>query len=72
MNNRLIIRPRAEIQIEEAYRWYEKQREHLGNDFLLSVEDSLQAIQINPQAFQVKYKHIRAIYIKRFPLVFFI
>ena len=67
MSNRLIIRKRAEIQIKETYNWYENKQENLGNDFLLSVEDSLLKIERDPEAFQLKYKSIRAIYTKHFP-----
>ncbi|MGQ0828354.1 MAG: type II toxin-antitoxin system RelE/ParE family toxin [Bacteroidota bacterium] len=71
MSNRLIIRQRAEIQITEAFTWYENKQSDLGNDFLISLEDSLTIIELNPQAFQLKYKHIRVIYIKRFPFGIF-
>lgn len=67
MNNRLIIRKRAEIQIEETYNWYENKQANLGTDFLLSIEDSLLKIEKDPEAFQLKYKNIRAIYTKHFP-----
>jgi len=33
----LIIWPEAEKDLEEAYKWYEKQREGLGHDLLLCV-----------------------------------
>jgi toxin ParE1/3/4 len=71
MSNRLIIRQRAEIQITEIFNWYENKRSNLGDDFLISLEDSLSNIEINPLAFQLKYKHIRAVYIKRFPFGIF-
>ena len=67
MSYRLLIRKRAELQITEAYIWYETKQLNLGNDFLSSIEDSLNIINLNPQAFQLKYKHIRAVYIKHFP-----
>ncbi len=67
MSARLIIRKAAEAQITEAYNWYEKKRTSLGNDFLRAIDESLVTIELNPQAFQLKYKNIRAIYTKRFP-----
>lgn len=67
MNNRLIIRKCAEIQIEETYNWYENTQANLGNDFLHSIEDALLKIENTPEAFQLKYKNIRAIYTKHFP-----
>ena len=71
MNYRLIIRKRAEIQIDEAYNWYENKQTNLGNDFLTSIEDSLITIEKAPEAFQLKYKNIRAIYTKHFPYAVF-
>jgi toxin ParE1/3/4 len=45
----LLIRPEAEADIEEAYRWNERQRSGLGSDFLLCVEEGLDKIQKNPE-----------------------
>lgn len=67
MSDSLIIRKAAEAQIAEAYQWYEKKKTYLGDDFLQAIEESLITIETNPQAFQLKYKSIRAIYTKRFP-----
>ena len=67
MSDSLIIRKAAEAQIAEAYQWYEKKRANLGNDFLQAIGETLETIETNPQAFQLKYKSIRAIYTKRFP-----
>jgi toxin ParE1/3/4 len=73
MSNMLIIRKRAETQVEEAFHWYERKKRNLGDDFLEAIEESLTAIELNPQAFQLKYKEIRAVYTKRFPYgVFYI
>ena len=44
MKKEIIIRPAAELEIAEAYRWYEERRDGLGNDFLLCVEESLEKI----------------------------
>jgi hypothetical protein len=33
----LILRPAAAADIEEAFLWYECQREGLGNEFLVAV-----------------------------------
>ncbi|MBA3706907.1 MAG: type II toxin-antitoxin system RelE/ParE family toxin [Bacteroidetes bacterium] len=71
MSNRLIILQRAEIHITEAFKWYENKQSDLGNDFLVSIENSLTIIEHNPDAFQLKYKHIRAVYIKQFPFGIF-
>ncbi len=72
-NNRVIIRPEAESDIEDAYQWYEAQRKGLGENFLLCVEEGLARITRNPEIYSVVYKDIRRILIHRFPFsVFFI
>ena len=45
MSRRLVIRPAAESELSEAYRWYEAQRQGLGSEFLVSVEAALALIQ---------------------------
>jgi hypothetical protein len=37
MTRELIIRPEAEIEMVEAYDWYEARLQGLGSDFLLSI-----------------------------------
>jgi hypothetical protein len=38
MKRRLIIEPEAEADLRKAFRWYQEQREALGDQFLLAVE----------------------------------
>ncbi len=49
MNPKLIYRPEAEADLEEAYRWYSAQ--NTGVEFLLRVEQITQRIQENPEQF---------------------
>ena len=67
MIRRIIIRPEADADIEEAYRWYEKQRDGLGADFLLCVEDGLARIQRDPEMYPVVHKNVHRTLIRRFP-----
>jgi toxin ParE1/3/4 len=67
MTRRIIIRPEADADIEDAYRWYEKQRDGLGADFLLCVEDGLARIQRNPEMYPIVYKNVYRTLIRRFP-----
>jgi plasmid stabilization system protein ParE len=62
-----LIRPDAEPDIAEAYRWYEEQRTGLGADCLLCVEEGLAKIQRNPEAYPLVHKNVRRMLIKRFP-----
>jgi len=41
MKYKLIIRPEAEVDLSEAFSWYEEKRKGLGHDFLLQIEAGL-------------------------------
>ena len=41
---KLLLRPAAAADIEEAYRWYERQRVGLGEEFLTAVDATLQEL----------------------------
>ena len=43
MPAKLVIAPEAELDIAEAYVWYERRRIGLGEEFLSSVEACLEA-----------------------------
>lgn len=42
----LIIRPEAENDLSDAKDWHERQRQGLGLEFMLSVEEALDRIQL--------------------------
>lgn len=67
MNYRLIIKPLAQIDIEEAAVWYEQQKEGLGADFLEEIEDKFLIIEQNPNLFGVKHKQVHQAFLYRFP-----
>ncbi len=45
---RVVVRPAAAADIDEAFLWYESQRTGLGNEFLLAAEAMLDAIAEHP------------------------
>jgi plasmid stabilization system protein ParE len=63
----LILRPEAEAEVEEAYRWYEKQSAGLGTEFLRVVDAVMEAIRRQPELYPVKYKSARQVVVRRFP-----
>ena len=67
MKRRILIRPEAEMEIEEAYRWYEEQRDGLGSDLLLCVEEGIEKIERNPEMYPLVHRNIRRLLIRRFP-----
>jgi toxin ParE1/3/4 len=52
MTRRLVFRPRARLEIAEAFDWYEDQKRGLGDEFLRSVEAMLEMIGGNPEQYQ--------------------
>ena len=61
------IRPDAQADLNEAYWWYEGQREGLGADFLLCFEESLQKVRRNAEVYPRVRKTVRRAAIRRFP-----
>ncbi|WP_435548310.1 type II toxin-antitoxin system RelE/ParE family toxin [Desulfobacterium sp. N47] len=74
MKKPLIVRPEAEVDLAEAYQWYEQQVHGLGAQFLLCVDAVMASIERNPQLFPVVHKAvIRRALTRRFPYgVFFV
>lgn len=70
---RVRIRPEAEADIQDAYKWYESQRKGLGESFLLCIEEALSRASRKPNIYSIVYKNVRRILIHRFPFgVFFV
>jgi plasmid stabilization system protein ParE len=67
MIHQIIIRPEAESELADAYGWYEEQRSGLGEELLLSIEATLEAIRENPEQFPVVHQDVRRALIRRFP-----
>jgi len=69
----LEFRPEVYEDVKTAYDWYESQRLGLGEDFLLTLEESFAKIIRDPQIYQDIYKSIRRKLVRRFPYgIFFI
>ncbi len=66
MKRSILIRPEAEADIEEAYRWYEKKLDTLGADFLACLENGMESIRSNPEMYPVVYRNVRRLLIRRF------
>ncbi len=65
--------PSVDTDVKDAYIWYEEQLPGLGEDFLLSTDAALNAIQRAPLHFAVVYKSVRHLKVKRFPFgVFYV
>ena len=67
MSLELIIRPEAEADALEAFRWYDEQLPGLGQEFLAEIDRALESIQAYPEANRKLYREYRRSLIRRFP-----
>ncbi|MEW6614798.1 MAG: hypothetical protein AB1401_04970 [Thermodesulfobacteriota bacterium] len=58
MKKPLIVRPEAEVDLAQAYQWYEQQVHGLGAQFLLCVDAVMASIERNPQLFPVLFTKV--------------
>lgn len=51
MTLRVIFKPDAEAEIEQAHAWYEQRTAGLGDEFLRCVDACIASVQRNPELF---------------------
>ena len=65
---RVVVRPAAAADIDDAYRWYEAQGAGLGDEFLDALQRARERITENPEAYPEVHRGIRRLLIPaRFP-----
>jgi toxin ParE1/3/4 len=64
---KIILRPAAEDDLDEASAWYEEKRDGLGKQFLASVNDTLEKLRRQPDLGIVVHKRMRRANVRRFP-----
>lgn len=64
---RIVLEPEAEQDIADAFGWYEVQRPGLGDRFLVSIEQCLEAIARAPTAYRVVELDVRRALLRTFP-----
>lgn len=67
MTDAFRIRRRAELDLDEAYIWYESRGLGLGEAFLRSVEACLARIRRHPEAYALQLGRVRRARLHRFP-----
>jgi plasmid stabilization system protein ParE len=73
MSRRLIVRPEAEVELTEAFDWYEDRVPGLGSEFLLCVDAVFRAILRSPQQYPHAHRTVRRALTRRFPYeIFFV
>lgn len=63
---KVLIVKRADLEIEEAFLYYENIRKGLGEKFLLDYKDHLKTLYKFP-FFEEKYNIVRTLSLKKFP-----
>ena len=63
------IKEEAELEILEAYFYYEEKQKGLGEKFLAQVQKYINRICENPLSFSSKDSLYRAAFIKKFPFL---
>jgi toxin ParE1/3/4 len=63
----VIFAPEADLDISEAYGWYEQRRPGLGEEFLTSVEAALAGIRRFPAMWPKIFRGYRRCLLRRFP-----
>ena len=63
----IAFRPEVYHDIKTAYDWYETQRKGLGEDFMLTLDESFSMIARDPELYQKIYHSIRRKLVRRFP-----
>jgi plasmid stabilization system protein ParE len=64
---KIIIEDLAQIDLHDAYHWYEKAKDGLGEEFLDSFETTIQNIQNNPFYTSLHADDYRSATLHRFP-----
>ena len=67
MKYELLLRGRAKADIRRAAKWYERQREGLGREFVAEVDTALGRIEANPEHYEVVHREMRHAILRRFP-----
>jgi plasmid stabilization system protein ParE len=67
MTYRLLIRPEAEVELAEAFDWYERRVPGLGADLLAAVDTAVDSILSNPPQHPTVYGSVRRALTRRFP-----
>ena len=72
MTYKIIVRPEAQREIQEAFDWYEERSEGLGAEFLRTADACLSGVQRNPDAYQKVHSEVHRALFRRFPMHSFI
>jgi plasmid stabilization system protein ParE len=67
----IVTRPRAAREFETAHRWYESQRQGLGDEFLDAAHELVSVIAEHSERFPIVHRDVRRAVLRRFPYSIF-
>jgi plasmid stabilization system protein ParE len=67
----IIVRREAQLEVQDAFHYYQEKSEGLGFEFMRSLDAALQSAKRNPLAYQKIYKETRRILLRKFPYAVF-
>lgn len=65
----LIVRPEAQTELLEVRKWYNNQRDGLGQQFVAAIEELFDRIRVNPEMHAPSQKDVRRGKVGKFPYV---
>lgn len=68
-NFSLIITEKAEIQIEQAFFYYDLISNKVADNFLVELQNCLNSIEKNPEIYQIIKNNFRQAPLKKYPYV---
>ena len=72
VTRQIIVRPEAEVEVQQAFNWYQEQSEGLGLEFVRAIDACLSGIKRDPFAYTtVKVPNVRRALMRRFPYALF-
>lgn len=69
MNYYILLEPKALIEIQEAFNWYEEQKDSLGYELIIELEACYKLLIDNPERFSYINSTYRRIKTHKFPYI---
>lgn len=67
MTWKVLLRPRAEADVQEARDWYEAHQGGLGEAFIDEVSAAMNRLEADPERHADYYRGVRRLFLTRFP-----
>lgn len=64
---KVIVKPDAELDLADAFAWYESQKSGLGEEFLNEVKTTTDRVQLYPESCSAQIETIRRCLLRKFP-----